>query len=248
MKFTIITVCKNSGKTIRRTFESILSQSCRDYEYLVIDGASGDSTLDIIREYEPRFEGRMRWISEPDNGLYDAMNKGLRMAKGEIIGICNSDDFYEPDVLQKVKTEIGKQHGSIDVYYGIVRFLDHSGIEKKLLRYSNDFLPEEPMLHPGCFVHRDAYRKYGTFRPQFKIAADYDFMLRLHLQGARFLPLDFIVSNFMESNGISSADWRKTLMDARRVRFEHQLVSTPIYFLLYCRYLIGRILKFFHLI
>lgn len=247
MKFTIITICKNSEKTIRRTFESILSQSCRDYEYLVIDGASGDSTLDIIREYEPRFEGRMRWISEPDNGLYDAMNKGIRMAKGEIIGICNSDDFYEPETLQNVKT-VAEKHCDIDVYYGIVRFLDSRGREKKLLRHSDLFLPETPMDHPGCFVHRDAYRKYGMFRPQFKIAADYDFLLRLHLQSARFLPMDFIESNFMESDGISSADWRKTLMDARRVQFAHALISRPVYFLLYCRYLIGRILKFLHLI
>ena len=247
MKFTIITVCKNSEKTIRKTFESILAQSCRDYEYLVIDGASGDSTLDIIREYEPRFEERMKWISEPDNNLYEAINKGIRMAKGEIIGICNSDDFYEPETLQNVKTVAGK-HCDIDVYYGIVRFLDNRGMEKKLLRHSDLFLPETPMDHPGCFVHRDAYRKYGVFRPQFKIAADYDLMLRFHLQGARFLPMDFIVSNFTQADGISSVDWRKSLMDARRVRFEHGLLSASAYTLLYCRYLIGRILKFFHLL
>ena len=247
MKFTIITVCKNSEKTIQRTFDAMLAQSCLDYEYLVIDGASRDSTLDIIRKYEPRFNGRMRWISEPDNGLYDAMNKGIRMAKGEIIGICNSDDFYEPDALQNVKNTVEKNCNA-DVYYGIVRFLNKQGIEKKLLRHSDYFLSEEPMDHPGCFVRRDTYQKFGFFHHGFQIAADYDFMLRLHLRGAQFQPMNFIVVNFVEADGLSSVDWRKTLMDARRVRFQHGLWSVPSYFLYYCRYLIGRILKFFHLI
>ncbi len=225
----------------------MLAQSCGDYEYLVIDGASGDSTLDIIREYEPRFAGRMKWISEPDNGLYDAMNKGIRMAEGEIIGICNSDDFYEPETLLNLKI-IAEKNRDVDVYYGIVRFLDSRGIEKKLRRHSDSFLTEKPMDHPGCFVRRSAYQKYGVFQPRFRIAADYDFLLRLHLQKARFLPMDFIVSNFMEVDGISSIDWRKSQMDARRVRFEHGLLSTPAYSLLYSRYLIGRLLKFFHLL
>lgn len=93
MMITIITATFNSARTVHDTFESILSQTYNNIEYIVVDGDSTDRTLDIIRKYEPRFGGRMKWISEPDSGLYDAMNKGISMATGEIVGILNSDDF-----------------------------------------------------------------------------------------------------------------------------------------------------------
>lgn len=93
MKISIITTTYNSGATLRDTIRSILSQTYQDIEYIVVDGASTDDTLTIIQEYEPQFDGRMRWVSEKDNGLYDAMNKGIRMATGDVVGILNSDDF-----------------------------------------------------------------------------------------------------------------------------------------------------------
>ena len=103
MKISIITATYYSERTLRDTMESILCQTYQNYEYIIIDGASKDSTLDIIREYEPRFKGRMRYISEPDEGIYDAMNKGLAMATGDVIGLLNSDDYYtSPDVLESV--------------------------------------------------------------------------------------------------------------------------------------------------
>ena len=97
LKITIITASFNSGKTLRDTIESVLGQTYIDFEHLIIDGGSKDDTLEIIKEYEPRYKGRLRWISEPDKGLYDAMNKGIRMATGEVVGILNSDDFYTSD-------------------------------------------------------------------------------------------------------------------------------------------------------
>ena len=103
MLFTIITVCFNSEMTIERTIQSVLNQTCQDYEYIIIDGASTDGTMDIVRKYEPLFQGRMRWISEKDQGIYDAMNKGIGVASGELIGIVNSDDYYEPDALEIMK-------------------------------------------------------------------------------------------------------------------------------------------------
>jgi glycosyltransferase involved in cell wall biosynthesis len=93
MKLSIITATYNSERTLRDTMESILSQTFQDLEYIIVDGASKDATLDIIREYEPRFQGKMRYVSEPDKGIYDAMNKGFAMATGDVIGILNSDDF-----------------------------------------------------------------------------------------------------------------------------------------------------------
>ena len=100
--FSIITVCFNSEKTIERTLQSVLGQSCIDYEYIIVDGASKDNTIDIIKQYEQMFDGRMIWLSEPDKGIYDAFNKGCKKAKGEYIWIVNSDDYLEPDSLKIV--------------------------------------------------------------------------------------------------------------------------------------------------
>ena len=103
MKISIITATFNSAKTVRDTFDSVLAQTYHDIEYIVVDGLSKDNTLDIIKEYAPKFNGRMRYISEKDKGLYDAMNKGIAMATGDIVGILNSDDFYTSnDILELV--------------------------------------------------------------------------------------------------------------------------------------------------
>lgn len=103
MKISIITATWNSGATLRDTMESVLSQDYTDFEHLIIDGGSTDNTLDIVRELEPRYSGKLKWISERDRGIYDAMNKGIMMATGDVIGILNSDDFYtSTDILSTV--------------------------------------------------------------------------------------------------------------------------------------------------
>ena len=101
-KFSIITISYNSESSIERTIKSVLSQSYKNYEYIVVDGGSIDKTIDIIKQYEPLFEGRMKWVSEPDKGIYNAMNKGVSRSDGDIIGIVNSDDWLEEESLQKI--------------------------------------------------------------------------------------------------------------------------------------------------
>ena len=101
MKISLITVTYNSSKTLKDTFNSVLKQSHPNFEYIVVDGASKDDTVSIIKEYDSLFQGKLKWVSEPDNGLYDAMNKGIRMATGDIVGIINSDDYFTSNyVLQ----------------------------------------------------------------------------------------------------------------------------------------------------
>ena len=103
MKISVITVTFNSSNTVRDTIESVFLQTHKDIEYIIIDGGSKDNTIDIVREYEAQYKGRLRWISEYDRGIYDAMNKGIAMATGDIVGILNSDDFYtSPDVLAMI--------------------------------------------------------------------------------------------------------------------------------------------------
>jgi len=178
MIISIITVCYNSASTIRDTFESIINQNYSDIEYIVIDGNSNDGTVSIIKEYEPRFNSKMRWISEPDNGLYDAMNKGIKMAKGDIIGILNSDDYYASNnVLTLVNNAISENN--IDSCYGNLLYIKkrkpyrywRSGVQKS---FKSGWMPP----HPSFFVRKEIYDKYGLFRLDCGINADYELMLR----------------------------------------------------------------------
>ena len=123
MKISLVTVTFNSYRTLRDTIQSVLSQTYPDIEYIIVDGCSQDKTIDIIKEYEPLFHGQLKWISEKDKGLYDAMNKGIRMATGDIIGIINSDDFYHrKDTVMKVSEAF--KNDDIQAVYVDVRFVN----------------------------------------------------------------------------------------------------------------------------
>ena len=118
MKISIITATWNSGRTLSDTIKSIINQTYNNIEYIIIDGSSSDDTINIIKEYEPKFNGRLKWISEKDNGLYDAMNKGIRMATGDVIGILNSDDFYASSDVLKI---ISDAFTDVDAVYGDIQ-------------------------------------------------------------------------------------------------------------------------------
>ncbi len=192
-KVTIITVCLNSKKTIRDTIESVLGQTYKNIEYLIVDGGSTDGTLDIIREYEPRFGGRMRYISEKDKGIYDAMNKGLRMSRGSVIGIINSDDYYEKEAVERVMSY--RWSGDPQVVYGYLRMFSRSGAARVWIE-SHENLPQRMIPHPACFVSRAAYEKYGLFLEWFRIAADYELMLRFYRAGVPFIMEPYVLTNF----------------------------------------------------
>lgn len=176
MKITVITSTFNSSGTLRDTFNSILRQTWQDFEYVVVDGGSTDGTVEIIREYEKRFGGRLKWISEPDKGIYDAMNKGLRMATGDVVGILNSDDFFSSnDALSTVARVIE----GVDAVYGDVHFVRPDNLQKCVRYYSSKaFRPWMMRLgfmpaHPSFYCRREVYEKYGLFDSSFRIAADF---------------------------------------------------------------------------
>ena len=210
MKISIITATYNSEKTLRNTLESILGQTYQDYESIIVDGASKDGTMDLVREFEPRFKGRMKWISEPDKGIYDAMNKGIRMASGEVVGILNSDDFYTSnDVLEAVaKTFEGSD---IDACYGDIHYVNDNDLEKCVRYYSSaKFTPKRMMYgyipaHPSFYCRKDVYQQYGLFDTSFKIAADFEQLLRLiYVEKIKteYIPKDFVT---MRTGGASNA-------------------------------------------
>lgn len=201
MKISIITVSYNSEKTLASTIESVLRQQYSDYEYLVIDGASSDSSVEIIKAWEPKFEGKMRWISEPDKGMYDALNKGIKMATGDVVGIINSDDFFHRDDIFSQINKAFVENPDVEAIYGDVRFVNPDNLEKTVRYYSSKnwrpwrfrfgFMP----AHPSFYTKRENFEKYGYYQYDYHIAADYELLIRhlyTHRVPSKYIPLDFM--------------------------------------------------------
>ena len=210
MRISVITTTYNSGRTIGDTLESVLRQTYSDVELIVVDGASHDNTMDVVRRYEPRFGGRLRWTSEPDRGIYDAMNKGIARATGDVIGILNSDDFYTSDtVLERVAEAMAG--GDVDAVYGDIHYVRDGDLHKCVRYYSSrpfrrglmrlGFMP----AHPSFYCRREVYERCGTFDTTYRVAADFENLLRLIYVNrirTRYLPVDFVT---MRTGGASTS-------------------------------------------
>lgn len=215
MIISLITVTYNSGSTLFSTFQSILSQTYPDIEYIVIDGASNDGTVSVIQEFEPLFKGKLKWISEPDNGLYDAINKGLYMAIGEVVGILNSDDFFtKSDILEQV-AQAFEMDNKLDAVYGDVHFVNSTDLTRPIRYYSSKIFKPSLMklgfmpAHPTFYCRKSCYDKYGLYKTDFKIAADFDLLLRfiyVHHISLKYLPLDMVTMRVggASTNGLKS--------------------------------------------
>jgi glycosyltransferase involved in cell wall biosynthesis len=200
VSLSIITVTLNSARHVRQAIESVLEQDVDNLQYIIIDGQSSDDTLAIIESYREAFGPRLLVVSEKDAGLYDAMNKGLALATGDVIGILNSDDRYQPGALAAVAEKFATEDA--DIVYGDVQMVadgeswisrgDASGMRRQM-----------SIDHPGSFVHRAAYERWGRFDTKYRFAADYEFLLRCYLGNARFVRLDRVVARF-EYGGKSS--------------------------------------------
>lgn len=193
---SVITVCFNSQKTISRTIEAVLSQTYPNIEYLIIDGASKDNTISIAESYSDMFFDKgytYRIYSEPDDGLYFAMNKGIELSSGDIIGIVNSDDWYEPDAV-KIAANIYKKHPydilmcSMNRWKGIKRTIKAPSVKK--YKTSRDF------CHPAMFVTRRTYEEIGSYNTSM-FYADFDFWLRQFKENRVYIISERIVTNFM---------------------------------------------------
>lgn len=180
MKVSIVTVVWNNELTIKDAIESVLSQTYKNIEYIVVDGASTDGTVEVIKSYGDKIT---KFISEPDNGLYDAMNKGIHLATGDIVGILNSDDFYIDElVIEKIVKEFEEK--GVDSVYADLVFVKPDNLDKTVRYYdSSHFTPTKfaygwMPAHPTFFVKRWVYEKYGVFKIDYKIAADYELLTR----------------------------------------------------------------------
>ena len=216
---SIITVCYNSEEYIEDTINSVLNQTYNNIEYIIIDGNSDDNTLDIIKEYEKKFDNGIKYISEEDQGIYDAMNKGLKLATGDIIGILNSDDFYaHENVIEKVVNNF--LANDIEALYSDLVYVAPDD-PKKIIRnwqageykkgkYKQGWHPP----HPTLFVKKEVYDKYGNFDLDYDIAADYDIMLRFlekYNISTLYIPEVFIK---MRIGGESSKNFKSILVNS----------------------------------
>lgn len=213
---SIITATFNSAKTLKDTIQSVLRQTNKDFEYLIIDGGSTDETIDIVKSYESEFSGRLKWVSEKDQGIYDAMNKGIKMASGDVVGILNSDDYFTSDDILQTVDNAFKSH-EIDAIYGDIHFI-RDGNPQKCVRYYSSrmfrpfwlrfgFMP----AHPSFYCKREIFDKAGLYSLDYKIGADYEMMVRLFKRykiKSLYVNKDFVT---MRTGGASNNNVRSRL-------------------------------------
>ena len=213
---SIITATYNSANTINDTIQSVLRQTNKDFEYLIIDGGSTDETIDIVKSYESEFSGRLKWVSEKDQGIYDAMNKGIKMASGDVVGILNSDDYFTSDDILQTVDNAFKSH-EIDAIYGDIHFI-RDGNPQKCVRYYSSrmfrpfwlrfgFMP----AHPSFYCKREVFEKAGLYSLDYKIGADYEMMVRLFKKYrimSQYINKDFVT---MRTGGASNNNVRSRI-------------------------------------
>lgn len=221
---SIITVVFNGEKYLEQAINSIASQSYQNIEYIIIDGGSTDRTLDIIQQYEDTID---RWITQSDRGLYDAMNKGIALATGEIIGILNSDDLYLENTVLEVVREYQKIHSPCVIYGDMYKFADEDRTVALQRGNLSDRAFETASIiinHPTCFVQRSLYKNFGTFNLEYEVGADRELMMRFHSQNVPFIKLDRTIAKFRLGGTTSNQSLSKIIN--REIIQEYKLLNT----------------------
>ena len=214
MKVSLITVSYNSAATIRDTITSVSNQDHPDIEYIIVDGNSKDNTLEVIKANESKIS---KWISEPDKGIYDAMNKAIKMTSGEVVGILNSDDFYHSkNIISQIAHAFEDEN--IDAVFGDLVFVNPTNLKKVIRTYSSKnwnpkkFARGYMPAHPTFFVRKKYYEQFGLFKTDYKIAADYELLIRfLYVNSLRYryLPLTMVT---MRRGGASTGGIRSNII------------------------------------
>lgn len=240
-KISIITVTFNRAFIIKDAIESVLAQDYNNYEYIIVDGSSKDNTVEILKEYEPKFEGRMRWISEPDKGLYDAINKGIKMASGEVVGIINSDDyFHRSDTFSMIAHAFADK--TIDAIYGDERDVK-LGKEDRNSRYcpGSYFRPWMFRIglmpaHASFYAKRELFEKYGYYKIDYKIAADLELLIRfIYVNKIKTKYIPCPIMTFREG-GVSTSLKNRNLNTLEQIRACKENGLYTNYFLMLFKY------------
>jgi glycosyltransferase involved in cell wall biosynthesis len=254
IELSIVTICLNAEKHLEKTIQSIIPFLADTVEYFIIDGGSKDGTVDIIKKYSNFIT---KWISEKDNGIYDAMNKGISMCNGTWIALLNAGDIFIHNPLNLI-TSINNK--SSDIFYGDGAIQFKNGQIKNIKSLKNickSSFYKFPLFHPSVIVNKTLYQKYGIFKTSFKIAGDYELLLRFTINGAAFkyVPITLVI---MDGMGISNSNWKLAITEMKnilqsyglyknflRIRFMFQTMKSIIYHLLlgsnfYCKYFFNK--------
>jgi glycosyltransferase involved in cell wall biosynthesis len=221
---SVVTVVFNGESYLEQTIQSVLNQTYENIEYIIVDGGSTDGTLDIVKKYDDQID---YWISEPDKGIYDAMNKGLSLVNGELIGIINADDWYQPDTIATV-IEYTNKEPAAGVYYGMLRIWKDE--ELYFIQGNTVRQLEKTMIaHPTCFVKKNCYLNYGMFDTLYPIAGDYELMFRFLKNDVQFVFIEKILTNF-RTGGVCNTVYKKREFEKLKLLRSYRRIG-PVYFL-----------------
>lgn len=230
---SIITVVFNGEKYLEETIQSVIKQTYDNVEYIIIDGGSTDGTMGIIKKYEHAID---YWVSEKDNGIYHAMNKGLSLAIGDYIALLNCGDWYEIDACEQVLKYILLY--KYDIYYGLIRNFDKN-IFRNVSGSTINNLQKSMIAHPTCFISKYVYSKY-KYNVKYKSASDYDLIIRLYKAGFKFYFIERIIANF-NLGGISES--YLGIIESLRIKKKYEYISYTKYILLIIQASITKILR-----
>jgi glycosyltransferase involved in cell wall biosynthesis len=219
--FSIITITYNSSRFLAETVDSVINQDFPDFEYIIVDGGSTDGTLDIVRKYAER-DSRIRWVSEPDGGIADAMNKGVRLATGDIVAHLHSDDTYLPGALRQVADAFAR-HADARWLTGCLRHVNERGEFLYDSRFKDDYSLESLLRrnligHPATFIRREVFAEVGGFDAALRYAMDYDLWLRI---APRYpvLPLPSLLATFrVHAESLSSRELLQAFAEEYLIR------------------------------
>lgn len=233
---SIVTVTYNAKHTIKQTIESIVNQSYHHIEYIIIDGASVDGTLTIIEKYSQYIR---KHISEPDGGIYDAMNKGISLATGEIIGLLNAGDVYLPQTIEKVVNVF--LDDTCDIVHGNMLAYSNTPSDGILIKGNiSGMHSKQTINHPTCFVRRRIYEKFGMFDLKYQIASDYEFLLRCMRENVVFYHLDDTLAAY-QRGGISTTC--KTDIEVYRIKRRYKIAKSYISLFRWLKCILRQLLK-----
>ncbi len=213
LKISVVTIVYNDAEGLRKTIQSVIGQEYANLEYIVIDGGSTDGTVEVIKEFSDVIK---YWVSEPDEGISDAFNKGVKAATGDWVGLLNADDEYCTGTLNYV----GELNSHADVLYGKMETLE-KGVSTGVYVPNHERLEEDMTIcHPATFIRKIAYDKYGVYRKDFRLAMDYELLLRMKVGGAMFSFCDRLFTQ-MTMEGVSNANWKKAFKEVQLARKVH---------------------------
>lgn len=217
LKFTVVTVAYNTEQVIRKTIESVLNQSYSPYEYIIVDGKSDDATLRIVDEYQEKFAQRnvrFRIISEKDTGIYNAMNKGVKLAEGDFISFLNAGDWYEKDALENINAFY--QEEAFDLTYGGLHYINPNGtVTNKMSKDdAHGIVTSRHWNHPSMFLSAELYKQYG-FNEKFRAYADFDLYLKMRKKGVKIRVIDKVITNFVADGVSTDTDFQTVLSRAK---------------------------------